>query len=304
MAGKGLRHARLLWPLLASVGLTVVLSLTLRSNSRAVTNPHPVHHGNISMVAVVTDPHAAHHGDVPMTEESMRRWVDDWFSSHPIRPTASRPAQPAATVADTFLVGPAGQFIFDTDGNINTPVDTARCRVGEAIMWRWVSGSHTITNGIDSTDPQAGSLFDAPSTSLATTFQFTFNTEGTYHFFCRPHDFLGMEGYVVVRPALAVPPGPANPVAIGFAAGPSPNPSPSAVNFQIALRERGMVHADVFDSRGRLVATVLNREFDAGSHAVSWDGRTRAGAPAPVGVYYVRLRMPGFNGSRAVVIER
>ena len=277
------QFARVLWPAVASVGLTMALSLTLRDLSPAFQ----------------VDPGRVRDGGVPMSEDAMRGWVDDWFSKHPIM---GRSSSTAAVVADTFLVGPAASFRFDTDGNLSTVVDTAKIQVGQAILWRWISGSHTVTNGTGSSDPQVGSLFDTPSTSLAPQFQFTFNSPGTVPFFCRPHELSDMKGVVVVSGTATV--GTPGGGRIGFTAGPLPNPSRSAVSFGFAVAKPGRVRAEVFDVRGRRIAVILDRSFDAGSYPATWDGRTRDGAAAAAGVYYLRLNVPGRIQTRPVTIAR
>ena len=76
------------------------------------------------------------------------------------------------------------------------------------------------------------------------------------------------------------------------------------MSFQFALREVGQARAEVFDARGRLVACVLDRQLGTGSFAASWNGRNAAGALASPGIYYLRLRLPGFTDSRRIVIAR
>lgn len=282
MTWQGFRRARILWPALASAGLTIALSLTLRNTSPAVS----------------VDPHGGHHGGVPMSDDAMQEWVDDWFSKHPV---VGRSPSVVADVADTFLVGPGASFRFDADGNLGTVVDTVKIGVGQAILWRWISGSHTVTNGAGGGDPQAGHLFDAPSTSLATQFQFTFNSPGTVPFFCRPHDGFNMKGVVMVfSPDAVGPPGGGR---IGFTSGPLPNPSRSAVRFVFAVAKPGRVRAEVFDARGRRIAVILERPLEAGFYPATWDGRTRDGIAAVAGVYYIRLSVPGRTETRPVALS-
>jgi hypothetical protein len=76
------------------------------------------------------------------------------------------------------------------------------------------------------------------------------------------------------------------------------------VSFGFALRQPGRVRAEVFDARGRRIAIVLDRDLGAGPHVGAWDGRTPGGAGAETGLYYLRLRLPGYERSRAIVIAR
>ena len=240
--------------------------------------------------------HAAHGGGADhrnMTEAGMQEWARSWWASHSPVGIAS-----GLTPADTFRVR---NFSFDADGNSATQVDTARILVGESVLWQWVEGTHTVTSGTDNNDPGAGTLFDQPSGSGAQQFNFAFPNAGTFPFFCRPHDFLQMKGVVVVSSTTGVPlAGPA----LGFTSAPAPNPARAGVTFGFALREAGRARAEVFDAGGRRVALALDRDLDAGPHVGTWDGRVNGGAKAGPGLYYVRLRIPGFSGSRAVVIAR
>lgn len=72
--------------------------------------------------------------------------------------------------------------------------------VGDTIRWTGLTG-HTTTSG-------AGGVADGvwDSGSQVSSFDFTFNEDGVYPYFCRPHFFLGMVGTVTVRPAANVPP--------------------------------------------------------------------------------------------------
>ena len=238
---------------------------------------------------------AGGHDHASMSEEAMQKQLDDWFARHPI----VLGPQSTAVVRDTFIVT---GFRFDTDGNAATQVDTAKISVGEAVLWRWLDGSHSITNGTGSGDPQAGALFNANSNSLSPTFQFTFNSAGTFPFFCVPHEGFNMRGVVRVSGVADVTPGGAS--ALGFTAGPTPNPTSSGVGFRFALREPGMARAEVYGANGRRVAVILDRSLEAGPHSASWDGRLQGGGAAPAGVYYLRLRLPGFSGTRAFSITR
>lgn len=234
----------------------------------------------------------------PMSQVDMERWVRSWFAAHPARGARSQ-----AAPSDSFT---AQNFFFDENGDGSaTQIDTARIFEGETVLWKLVSGSHTVTNGTGGTDPNAGILFDQPLNTFggATSFSFQFNTAGTFPFFCRPHEGFNMKGVVVVRSASAVDPiaGAARPT--GFLAPPRPNPTRGTTSFRFALAIPGRARAQVFDVRGRRVATLLDRDLTAGSWEAAWDGREN-GAPAAPGVYYIELALPGGTQSRAVVMAR
>jgi choice-of-anchor B domain-containing protein len=72
-----------------------------------------------------------------------------------------------------------------------------------------------------------------------------------------------------------------------LAAAPTPFRSGTAVRFELA--NSGAVTVDVFDIQGRHVRRLAEGAFDAGFHAVAWDGRSGTGVDAAPGVYIARM---------------
>ncbi len=95
-----------------------------------------------------------------------------------------------------------------------------------------------------------------------------------------------------------------------FAIGPperlSAFPSLSRGAFTLRFGLAGAVRARlaVYSPEGRLVARLADRDFAAGPHALSWDGRAVGGSPAPAGVYLVLLDAPGRSESARIVVMR
>jgi plastocyanin len=239
------------------------------------------------------DPSApsGHAGHMNMTGAEMAEWARAWWASHE-RVGAASGLPPSATFT-------AQNFRFDTDGNSATQVDTARILVGQSVRWQWVGGTHTVTNGTGAVDPTAGTLFDQPLDVTDPQFNFIFNTTGTFHFFCRPHEGLNMKGIVIVSTTTGVDRIPSG--ALGFTSAPAPNPARAGVTFGFAMRVAGRARAEVFDASGRRVAVALDRELGAGPHVGAWDGHVRGRAAGP-GLYYLRLVLPGYSESRTIAI--
>ena len=267
-----------LWSVMAAVPFTLGLALLVTVRP-ARTTEHAGHPG--------ASGHAA------MTDAQMQRWAESWWATHP-RVGAASSGAPAAT----FTVA---NFRFDSDGNTETQVDSVTIVAGQTVLWQWIIGIHSITNGVESGDADAGTLFDQPSNSGSPQFSFAFANPGRYPFFCRPHEGDVMRGVVVVLDPTGVEP---TTPTLGFTAGPAPTPSRGGVTFAFAMREPGRATAEVFDPSGRRVAIVLDRHLDAGPHTGAWDGRMLSGAPAEAGLYYLRLRLPGHAESRPIVITR
>jgi plastocyanin len=232
------------------------------------------------------------HHDAPMSEAEMKRWVEDWFSKHP---EVGRSTSTTAA-ADTFFVG---NFFFNSDGNTGTQVDTAKISIGESVRWRHSAGGHTVTDG---TPTAPTGVFDVAMSSPADDFEHIYEEAGTFPFFCRPHSGSNMRGIVVVRQTVGV--GPGDGVALGFTTGPTPNPSSEGIRFHFALRTPGRVRAEILDVRGRRIATIIDDHLESGVFRGAWNGRNERGASAGAGAYYLRLRIPSFEGTRRFVVTR
>src|SRR6185436_7894255 len=70
------------------------------------------------------DPGHAHH-TVPMTDADMRKWVDDYYATHP-RVGVNRVGVAAAATVTVV------SFRFEADGNPATQIDTVKIAVGES----------------------------------------------------------------------------------------------------------------------------------------------------------------------------
>lgn len=77
----------------------------------------------------------------------------------------------------------------------------------------------------------------------------------------------------------------------------SPNPFNPATVIRFDLSGPGFVTLNVFDGTGRLVETLVESRFAAGSHAFTWNGAGRAS-----GIYYYRLSTPGFRRTGKMVL--
>ena len=84
-------------------------------------------------------------------------------------------------------VGPSGAltFVDAVSGNSSTTIN-----VGDTVTWVWASGGHSTTS--------ADGLWDSGVLSGG-SFSHTFNSPGTFNYFCTPHRTFGMTGTVVVN---------------------------------------------------------------------------------------------------------
>jgi plastocyanin len=172
---------------------------------------------------------------------------------------------------------------------------------GDTVQWVRSGGSHTVTNGTGASDPDVGTLFDAPLNFSNPTFEYVFTTAGTYPYFCRPHESSGMTGTITVDVATGARP----PLAAGVTLRQNyPNPFNATTEIGYVLPQAGSVTLGVYDARGRRVATLENGVRSQGPHRAVWNGRTSDGGRVPTGIYFYRLQSGGFVMTKKLVILR
>src|SRR5262249_32284101 len=83
-----------------------------------------------------------------------------------------------------------------------------------------------------------------------------------------------------------------------------PNPFNESTNLRFELPERSKVTLMIYDVSGREVATLVDREVDAGFHVESWAARNQNGQPLGAGVYFVRMRAKSVTGTGGLQADR
>ena len=99
-------------------------------------------------------------------------------------------------------VGPGGALMF-------SPA-TLPIHVGDTVRWTWDSPGHSVVSGTaTATTETPDGKFCSPSdtncstiqlSNMGATYEHTFNTAGTFPYFCAPHGTLGMTGTIQVSP--------------------------------------------------------------------------------------------------------
>lgn len=128
----------------------------------------------------------------------------------------------AATVeAATFTVQIA------QGGSLTFSPSVQPINVGDTVHWVWGAGGHSTTSGNSCTSDGS---WDSGVRNSGFTFDVTFNTAGTFPYYCSVHCFAGMTGTIIVSPPLTptptAAPAPPTPTPGGP---PTPTPGPAPV---------------------------------------------------------------------------
>ena len=95
-----------------------------------------------------------------------------------------------------------------------------------------------------------------------------------------------------------------NPQGSGVLRNAYPNPSNTAITFEMLLPRAGYARLRFYDLHGRLVAEILEEIASAGRHVSVWLGKDVHGRKVASGVYLYRLEAPGLKASGRVVLLR
>ncbi len=73
----------------------------------------------------------------------------------------------------------------------------------------------------------------------------------------------------------------------------NPNPFISTVSISFEISEQGFTSIQIFDLAGRTVTRLVNGEFVAGEHTISWNGMNQNGESVSSGLYICRIESGG-----------
>jgi len=83
---------------------------------------------------------------------------------------------------------------------------------------------------------------------------------------------------------------------------PNPFNPVTTIAYEIPKQDRVQVH--VYDLKGRLVNILVDREQEAGSHQILWNGQDMAGQTVSSGVYYIRITSGALTASRKIMFMK
>jgi len=83
-----------------------------------------------------------------------------------------------------------------------------------------------------------------------------------------------------------------------------PNPFNPHTTISFSVDRRQQVAVEIFDLTGRLVTTLTDQVYQAGSHMVEWSGADRTGRALSSGTYLVRLKTESRLEARKMMLLR
>jgi hypothetical protein len=83
-----------------------------------------------------------------------------------------------------------------------------------------------------------------------------------------------------------------------------PNPFNPTTTIAFTLPHAENVKIDVYNAKGQLVSSLINREFSAGSHTVVWDGTDDMGTNVGSGIYFYKMSTADFHDVKKMIMVK
>ncbi|GAB1468587.1 hypothetical protein MASR2M64_13240 [Candidatus Cloacimonadota bacterium] len=83
-----------------------------------------------------------------------------------------------------------------------------------------------------------------------------------------------------------------------------PNPFNPETTFRFSLKETSPTKLSIYNLKGQLVRTLINKDMLAGTHQIVWDGRDAANRIVATGVYLYRLESKNFSQTKRAILMK
>ena len=82
-----------------------------------------------------------------------------------------------------------------------------------------------------------------------------------------------------------------------------PNPFSDATIIQYQLITDAFVKAEIYDTQGRKIKTMVSENQSFGVHTITWNGKNDAGKVVPSGAYVYRIYADNYLETGKLILE-
>jgi len=83
-----------------------------------------------------------------------------------------------------------------------------------------------------------------------------------------------------------------------------PNPFSGITNIEYSIKNDSPVIVEVYNVKGQVIKTLINKSQKAGSHTVIWDGTNDYGDKVSAGVYFYKINAGKYTSSRKMIMMK
>ncbi|RLC51586.1 MAG: hypothetical protein DRZ79_02525, partial [Candidatus Cloacimonadota bacterium] len=81
-------------------------------------------------------------------------------------------------------------------------------------------------------------------------------------------------------------------------------PATKSATIQFNIKKAGHVTLDVYNAMGQKVKTLVNRNLDAGTHSITWDGTNSQNYGVSSGVYFYKLKQGRYTSTKKMILMK
>ncbi|MCD6101791.1 MAG: T9SS type A sorting domain-containing protein [Candidatus Cloacimonetes bacterium] len=81
-----------------------------------------------------------------------------------------------------------------------------------------------------------------------------------------------------------------------------PNPFQQITSIKFDIKSSGKVRIDVYNIKGQLVKTLINRKVEVGQHIIIWDGTNEQGISLSSGIYLCKMKTKDYTTVRKIIL--
>jgi hypothetical protein len=83
-----------------------------------------------------------------------------------------------------------------------------------------------------------------------------------------------------------------------------PNPFSNSGTISFTLSQPQKVSIKIYDVNGRLIKTLSDAGFEAGSHTIAWDTKNENGSYVFAGIYFLKIQTGSYTETKKIVVEK
>jgi len=83
-----------------------------------------------------------------------------------------------------------------------------------------------------------------------------------------------------------------------------PNPFSNETTFRFTTKEQGKISISIYNAKGQLVKTLVNGNYKAGHHSLTWNGKDDHGNRLSSGLYIYRMQASGVTQTRKMMLMK
>ncbi|RLC50920.1 MAG: hypothetical protein DRI23_06085, partial [Candidatus Cloacimonadota bacterium] len=80
------------------------------------------------------------------------------------------------------------------------------------------------------------------------------------------------------------------------------NPT-TTISFSVA-QTSSFVNLDIYNMKGQMVKTLVNKKMDAGTHQIVWNGNDENNKPVSSGMYLYKLKNGTYSSTKKMILMK